>query len=194
MIDTGSITENYGRTVITLGFLESSNKLVFIRSHRHRGNINISIGHQHSWHVFFGSLFTGWCKFCHRTFWSCLGRLSSCVGIDFGIKNKHIDILATCENMVYTPEPDIVSSTVARKNPIGFFGKKHSFVINLFYNRFVEISGKLGFKDITIMFRIFIIIGSCKPSLKSRFEFIRNWTFQSLFHQLSKVVPLLKMS
>ena len=86
---------------------------------------------------------TGSCELSNLADVGSLGSLTAGVGVDFGIEDEDVDVLAGSQNVVNTAEADVVCPAVAAEDPEGLLllgsrqGKKMirilSFILSLNY-------------------------------------------------------------
>ena len=74
--------------------------------------------------VFLLHLFTSSSKLGNRTGRSRLGGLAAGVGVNLGIEDQDVNILAGSDNMIQAAEADVVSPAVAAEDPDGFLSEE----------------------------------------------------------------------
>ena len=84
----GSVGNNHGRSLIALSLLERPHQLRWVGAHRHLGDIDVAVSHQHGAEILFAAALAGRSKLRHRADRCRLGALTAGVGIDLGINDN----------------------------------------------------------------------------------------------------------
>ena len=124
VVDTRSVGDDQRRTVVSLGFAQSLQRLSLVSTHSNLGNINITVSRSHQAEVLLADTLAGSGKLGDGAERSSLGRLATGVGVNFGIEDEDIDVLAGSDNVVETAVTDVVRSTVATDNPLRTFNEE----------------------------------------------------------------------
>ncbi len=124
MIDAGGVGDDERGPVKALRLAECLEGLIEIGAQRNLRHINAAVGHHHISKILLGALLAAGGKLRHRAGGGRLTHLTAGVGVDFGIKDQHIDICAGGKNMIQTAEADIVCPAIAAQDPVGFFGEE----------------------------------------------------------------------
>ena len=119
VVDTRSVADDEGRTVISFCFLEGIDVLIHISAHSNLSNVYVTVAHSHLAEVFLLGNFTACGKLSYSTRRRGLGGLTAGVGVNFGIENNYVDILTHSEYVVETAVTDIVCPAVAAECPYG---------------------------------------------------------------------------
>ena len=124
MVDTWSISNDQRRSRICFSLSDCFHTLIHISTHCDLCYIHITIAHCDGSKVFLLNIFTTCCELGNCTDVCRFGRLSTCIGIYLSIKYHYVDIFATCKDMIYATESDIVSPSVTTEYPLGFLSKE----------------------------------------------------------------------
>ncbi len=119
----GSVTDNNGRTVISLSFCKRLERLIHIGTHSDLCYIHISIGHSDLCKILLADCLTGSRELSYLTNIGGLGSLSAGVGVNLGIKYHYIDIFAGSDNMIKSAEANVISPAVSAEYPYGLLGE-----------------------------------------------------------------------
>ena len=138
MVNTRSISQNQGRTRISLCLCDCLNGLSIISTHGNLSYIYIAVGHCNACKVFLLGLFTASCELSNCTGLCGLGILTAGVGVNLGIEYHNVDILARCQNVVYAAEADIVSPSVTTEDPLRLLSQECLVSNNVLAGRAVD--------------------------------------------------------
>ena len=86
----------------------------------HPGHVNIFIIHGQHRQIFLAGSFTSGGKLGDGPPRRGFGRLSTGVGVDFGIQHQQVDILTSGQNMIQASIADIVGPAITTDNPHAF--------------------------------------------------------------------------
>ena len=114
MVDTRSVSDDQGRSGISLCLGDGLDSLVLISAHGDLCYIYIAIAHCHSGQILLNGLLTVGSELSDSAFRSSLGGLSACVGVNFCVEAEYVDILAGSQNVVDTAVADIVCPAVCQ--------------------------------------------------------------------------------
>src|SRR4030042_5749583 len=114
------ISDNEGWAWVTFGLYKGFYGLVWICAYGDLCDVDIALYHSQEAEVFFRSGFSRRGKLCHGRSRRCLRHLSACIGVDLRIQNEQVDVDSTCQDVVQTSVPNIVSPSVTSKTPDRF--------------------------------------------------------------------------
>ena len=123
MVDTRSVSDDQGRTMVAFSFQQSFYQLVLVCAHCNLCNVNVAIAHSHHTQVFFLNSLTGSSELSNCTSRSSFGSLTACVGVNFCIEYQNVYIFAGSQYVVQTAVTDIVSPAVTTEDPLRFFNQ-----------------------------------------------------------------------
>ena len=112
---------------ICLCLCQSLDGLVHISAHGDLSNIYIAIAHSDCRQILLLHFLTACRELRNRAGRSRLGGLSAGVGVNLGVVNHDIDVLAAGQYMVNAAEADIISPSVAAEYPLGLLARKSLF-------------------------------------------------------------------
>ena len=124
MVDTRSVSDDQGRSGISLCLGDGLDSLVLISAHGDLCYIYIAIAHCHSGQILLNGFLTVCGELCDSAFRSSLGGLSACVGVNFCVEAEYVDILAGSQNVVNTAVADIECPAVTAEDPVGLLGQE----------------------------------------------------------------------
>ena len=115
--------------------------LVLVCAQGNLCDIDITIAHRHGSEILLLGLLAACSELCHSTFRSCLGGLSAGVGIDLGVEDEDVDILAGSKYVIESAVADIICPAVAAEDPLALLCQEISVLL---YN--LCLSGIIGSK------------------------------------------------
>ena len=118
MVDTGSVSDDQGRSRICLSLCDSLYTLIHVSTHRNLSYIYIAVGHGDASQVFLLGLFSAGSKLCDCSLRSSLGGLPAGVGVYLGVEYHDVDILAGSDYVIQSAETDVVSPSVSTEYPL----------------------------------------------------------------------------
>ena len=119
LLDAVRVSDDERGTVVVLSLVEGLDRSGGIGTHRDVGDVDVLVLHLHETEVLLGLNLTGSGELGDRAGRRGLGSLTAGVGVDFGIHDENLDVLAGGENMVETAVTDIVGPAVTAENPDG---------------------------------------------------------------------------
>src|SRR5699024_9402453 len=119
MVNTWSISNNDGWSIVAFCLRNSLYTLVVISTHSDLSYINITIANRNSCQIFLLNIFTTCCELSDSTDWCSLRSLSTCIGVNFCIEYHYINILSRSQYMVNTAVTDIECPSVTTEDPLG---------------------------------------------------------------------------
>ena len=75
---------------------------------------------------------TGCRKLCDRTGRGSLGSLAARVGVNLGIEDADVDVLAGSQDMIHTAEADVIAPAVAAEDPLALLRQEVFALQDLF--------------------------------------------------------------
>ncbi len=124
VVDTGRVSDDQRRTVVSLSLADSLEGLSLVGAHSNLCYIYIAVGRSDQTEVFLADTFAGRSEFGDSAERSSFRRLATGVRVYLGVEYEDIHILAACEYVVETAEADIVCSTVTGNDPLRTCGDK----------------------------------------------------------------------
>ena len=115
----GSVADDEGGTVIGLSLLNGLEGLSGVSAHGYLSHIHIAVAHGDLSQRLLLGLLTGSGELCHLADVGGLGSLTAGVGVDLGIEDEDVDVLAGSQNVVHAAEADVVGPAVAAEDPDG---------------------------------------------------------------------------
>ncbi len=83
------------------------------------GDVDVAVGHRHHAEIFLGHRLAAGSELRNCAGRCRLGGLTTGVGVNLGIKNQQVDVLAGSDDMVEAAVTDIIGPTVAADTPDG---------------------------------------------------------------------------
>ena len=123
MVDAGRVTDDDGRTLVGLSLLDGLDQLIGIGAHGALGHIDVIVGHHQHAKVFLLGLLAAGLELGNSTHRRGLGGLAAGVGVDLGVHQQDIHVLAHGEHVIQTAVADIVGPAVAAVHPHGLLGE-----------------------------------------------------------------------
>ena len=118
--------------MVSFSFLDCLQGLVLISTHVDLSNIDITVAHSHHAEILFLGSLTAGSELSNSSFRRGLGGLAARVGVNFGIEDKNVDIIAGSEDVIQSAVTDIVSPAVTTKDPLGTFNEELFVVVDGF--------------------------------------------------------------
>ena len=118
VVDTGRVSDNQRRAVVSLSLAEGLEGLGLVGAHGYLCAVYITVGRCDKTKVFLADALAGSGEFGDSANGCCLGGLAAGIGVNLGIQDEHIHVLAGGEHVVKTTEADVVSGTVTGDNPL----------------------------------------------------------------------------
>ena len=106
-------------TGIGLSLLNGLEGLSGVGAHSHLSHIDVAVAHGDLSQRLLLGLLTGSGELSHLADVGGLGSLSAGVGVDLGIEDEDVDVLAGSQNVIHAAEADIVGPAVAAEDPDG---------------------------------------------------------------------------
>ena len=119
LLDAVRVGDDERGTVIVLGLVEGLDRSGGIGTHRDVGDVDVLVLHLHETEILLGLDLAGSRELGDRAGRRSLGSLTARVGVDFGVHDENLDVLAGGENMVETTVTDIVGPAVTAEDPDG---------------------------------------------------------------------------
>ena len=119
LLDAVRVSNDERRTVIVLSLVERLDRSGRVGAHRDVGDVDVLVLHLHETEVLLGLNLAGCRELGDCTGRRGLGSLTARVGVDFGIHDENLDVLARSEDMVKTAVANIVGPAVTAENPDG---------------------------------------------------------------------------
>ena len=187
--DTMRVRDNQGRSVEGFGFNHRFDDLRVVRAQSNLSDIDVFGRHGNHAQVFAGQRLTGNREFGGRANRGRFGLLTARVGINAGIHDQNVDILARIQDVVQTAVADIVSPAVAAQRPNGFFNKVIRQAVQRF-RRFRIHRSQFGFQrfDADALFLDFGVVRLRRGQNRVG-QIAADFAFQ-VFNQLVSVVFL----
>ena len=121
---TGGVADHQRGTLVGLGLTDGGQSLVGVGAHGDLSHIDIAVAHGDLSQALLGSGLTGSGELGHSAEVGGLGSLTAGVGVDLGIEDHDVHVLAGSQNVVQTAEADVVSPAVAAEDPDGLLGQE----------------------------------------------------------------------
>ena len=119
----GGVADDQGRAVVGLGLGNSLDGLVGIGAHSHLGHIDVAVAHSDLGEALLLDLLAGRGELGHLADVGGLGGLAAGVGIDLGVEDEDVDVVAGGEDVIHAAEADIIGPAVAAEDPHGLLGE-----------------------------------------------------------------------
>ncbi len=140
VVDTRSVGDDQGRTVVALRLDHGLEQLIAVGAHGHRGHVHIAVGHGHQAQILLAGGLAAGGELGHGPGGRGLGGLTAGVGVDLGVQNQHVHIFAGGQNMVQAAEADVVGPAVAADDPDGLLHQNIAVSFDSFQH-FFQIAG-----------------------------------------------------
>ncbi|MPN07494.1 hypothetical protein SDC9_154764 [bioreactor metagenome] len=134
VVNARRIADNEGRAIIGFRLSNGLGSLRIVGTHRALCNIDIAIAHSDSRKILLLDFLTSSGKLRNRASRSCLGGLTAGVGINLGIKDNDIDVLALCQNVIQTAITNIIGPAVATEDEDRLLGEVILLLEDVFAN------------------------------------------------------------
>ena len=108
---------------MSLGLLDGLDELVGIGAHGALGDVHVVVGHHQHTKVFLLGLLAAGLELGNSAHRRGLGGLSAGVGVDLGVHQQDVDVLAHGEHVIQTAVADVVRPAVAAVHPHGLLGQ-----------------------------------------------------------------------
>ena len=118
VVDTRSVGDDERRSGVSLSLADGLEALCVVGTHSNLCYVDVAIGCLHEAEVLLLDTLAGSSELSYGCDRSSLGRLATSVGVDLGVDNEDVDILAGSKDMVESAVADIVGSTVAADDPL----------------------------------------------------------------------------
>ena len=185
VVDARCVSNNQGRTIISLCFGNSLQSLVLVGAHSNLCNIYIAIAHSHHAKVLLLGLFAAGSKFSDCRSRSRFGGLTAGVGIYLGIEYHNIDILAGCQYMVQTAVADIISPAVTAEDPVAAFNEELLLVIqSSAFIAVVFVFFQYSSQRFGTLTGAFAVVDMLQPIGQRSLEILRQLAFQHSFYHI----------
>ena len=119
----GGVADDEGGAVIGLGLGDGLDGLGGVGAHGDLGHVHIAVGHGDLGQGLLLHFLTGSGELGHLADVGSLGSLAAGVGVDLGVEDEDVDILAGSQDVVQAAEADVVGPAVAAEDPDGLLGE-----------------------------------------------------------------------
>ena len=119
VVDTGSVADDQRRTVVAFRLDHCLEHLIVVSAHRDLRGVDIAVAHGDRRKVFLLHGLTGSSELRNGADRGSLGSLSAGVGVNLGVEDEDVDVLAGSDDVIQTAEADIISPAVAAEDPHG---------------------------------------------------------------------------
>ena len=124
VVDTGSIADDEGRSVVCLSLTECLECLVVVSTHSALCNVDIAVAHSDLSEVLLLDGLTGCRELCNGADRCCFGSLTAGIGVNFCVEYENVDVLTGSQHVIQTAEADIVCPAVTTEDPHGLLGEE----------------------------------------------------------------------
>ncbi len=118
MVDTGAVSDDDRGTVVSLSLTDCLEGLGLVGAHRYLCGVNVAVGGGDQTEVFLADALAGRGELGDGANGGSLRCLAAGVGVNLGVEDKDVDILAGSEDVVETAETDVVGSAVTGDDPL----------------------------------------------------------------------------
>ena len=122
VVDTRRVSYDKRRTVVSLSLTDSLEGLRIVGTHCDLSHINIAIGRSDKAEILLADALARCSELGDSAERSSLRCLTAGIGVNLGVDNKHIHILARCEHVIEATETYVVSGTITGNDPLGTLG------------------------------------------------------------------------
>ena len=123
VVDAGRVGDDQGRAVIGLGLGHGLEHLGGI-AHGDLRHVDVAVGHGHHAQVLLLGPLAGGRELRDGGVRGGLGGLSAGVGVDLGVEDQHVHVLALGQHVIQSAVADVIGPAVAAEDPEGLLGQQ----------------------------------------------------------------------
>ena len=119
VVDARSVGEDDGRAVVGFRFLEGLERLVAVGTHGDGRDVDVAVAHHHQAQVLLAHAHAGVGELGDSADRGGLGGLTAGIGVDLGVHDQNVHVLAAGEDVVQATVADVVGPAVTTEDPDG---------------------------------------------------------------------------
>ncbi|OPZ60770.1 MAG: hypothetical protein BWY87_00264 [Deltaproteobacteria bacterium ADurb.Bin510] len=123
MVDAGRVGNDQGGAVVGLGLGQGLHELALVGAERHLGHVHVAVANGHQAQILLADLLAAGGELGHGRGRGRLGRLAAGVGVDLGVHDQDVDVLAAGQHVVDAAVADVVGPAVAAEGPDRLLGE-----------------------------------------------------------------------